>query len=52
MGKLELVQFQTKKDQHCNKVEMFQGFLWGMFCGQSIEEMGGGGKEQSSHSGG
>lgn len=37
MGKVELVQFQTKKDQHCNKVEMFQGFLWGLFCGQSTE---------------
>lgn len=52
MVNVELVQFQTKKDQHCNKVEMFQGFLWGMFCGPSIEEMGGGWKEQSSHSGG
>lgn len=37
MGKVELVQFQTKKGQHCNKVEMFQGFLWGLFCGQYTE---------------
>lgn len=37
MGKEELVQFQTKKDQHSNKVETLQEFLWGMFCGESIE---------------